>query len=138
LLSLPSTPNSGCVVSIMSSMVKCLKWDPIHENTIIVEKREALMPRTWKYNSQSTELLLMYWLTKFFYNYTFQYFWMTYIMTKCLSFTKIIIIRDSCAALLPWNQLCIEFTLTTAELLLLKRKAFYIWEFFEQIFLNYY
>ncbi len=50
---------------------------------------------------------------------------MTYIMTKCLSFIKIII-RDSCAALLPWNQLCIEFALTTAELLLFKRKAFYI------------
>jgi len=38
LLSLPCMANSGCVVSIMPSMVKCLKWDPIHENRIIVEK----------------------------------------------------------------------------------------------------
>lgn len=39
-----SLVNSGCVMSIRPSMVKCLEWNPIYENTIIVKKREALMP----------------------------------------------------------------------------------------------
>jgi hypothetical protein len=43
-----------------------------------VEKREALMPLTSKYNSQSTELLLMYWLTKFCTTLLFNIFeWLT-------------------------------------------------------------